>query len=163
MKEILIQYAGYNAWANKRIIDTLLTMDPEAIEKEVVSSFSSLKKTVLHIWGAEFIWLQRLQLAEHPIWIPAIFTGSVTEACSEWQNVSISLQEFISKQFDDKSFEHTLQYYSLKKQSFKNPVYAVLLHVFNHSTYHRGQLVTMLRQVGASKIPEMDFISFVRK
>jgi uncharacterized damage-inducible protein DinB len=85
MKEILIQYAGYNAWANKRIIDSILSLQPEKQEKEITSSFSSIKETVVHIWAAEFVWLQRLQLVEQPVWIPEIFTGTTVEGCAEWQ------------------------------------------------------------------------------
>jgi uncharacterized damage-inducible protein DinB len=162
MKETLLQFARYNVWANKRIIEAMLKLDEELFDKEVVSSFSSIRKTVLHVWGAESIWLQRLELKEQPVWIADSFDGSFTEACNEWQKASEALLQFVEKQFDDRAFEHVFQYYNLKKQSFKNPVYATLLHVCNHGTYHRGQLITMIRQLGATKIPETDFIVFVR-
>jgi uncharacterized damage-inducible protein DinB len=54
-----------------------------------------------------------------------------------------------------------LQYYTRQKKSFKTPVSGVLLHIFNHATYHRGQLVTMLRQAGEKKIPGTDMITFL--
>jgi len=161
MKEILTQYAQYNIWANKRIADVLLKINEEELEKEINSSFPSLKATVYHTWSAEFIWLQRLQLTEQPLWIESVFKGTFAEACEDWQKVSEALLSFIQKQYDDKGFQHVLQYYSRAKKSFKNPVYSVLMHTFNHSTYHRGQLVTMLRQTGVTKIPETDFIAFV--
>ena len=47
--------------------------------------------------------------------------------------------------------EHVFQYYNSKKEHFKSPVYQMLMHVFNHGTYHRGQLVNMLRQLGVEK------------
>ncbi|HRO43177.1 MAG TPA: DinB family protein [Flavipsychrobacter sp.] len=162
MKETLLQYAGYNVWANKRIIEVMMKLDAAQLNKEIVSSFPSLQKTVSHIWSAEFTWLQRLQLAEQPIWAEDGFQGDFKEACVRWQEVSFQLQEFVTRQFNDAAFDHVLQYYTRKSQPYKNKVGDVLLHVFNHSTFHRGQLITMLRQAGVTNIPPTDFIAYLR-
>jgi len=162
MKEILLQYAQYNVWANKLITEALLKLEDGAVEKEIISSFPSVSTTVCHIWSAEFIWLQRLQLVEHPVWVQNEFTGTFEEAVANWHQVSLSLKQFIEKQYDDRALEHTLQFYDRQKVSHKMPVYQVLLHVFNHSTQHRGQLITMLRQLGVTKIPQTDFVAFAR-
>lgn len=163
MKEIFLQYACYNVWANKAIIDVLLQMEEDKIDEVVQSSFPSLRKTVYHIWSAEYIWLQRLLLTERPLWVQDVYDGSFEEACARWQEVSSLLKDFVSRQYDDKAFTHVFQYYNLKKQSVKNPVSRVLMHVFNHATYHRGQLVTIMRTVGVTKIPCTDFITFIPK
>lgn len=161
MKELLLQYANYNIWANKRIIDVLLQLEPEQLDKEIVSSFPSIRKTVYHAWSASFVWLQRLQLEDQPVWVERTFAGSFEEACAEWHRVSEGLAQFVARQYDDKSFEHIFQYYNSEKKSFKLPVGLTLQHVFNHCTYHRGQLVTMLRQLKVEHIPATDFIYFV--
>jgi uncharacterized damage-inducible protein DinB len=163
MKELLAQYAEYNIWANNRIIDVLLKLEHGSLDQEIPSSFSSLRATVYHTWGAENIWLQRLQLVEYPAWVATDFAGTFAEACADWQRVSGAIKQFVDKQYDDKALTHVLQYYDLKKNSHKTPVFQVLQHVFNHSTYHRGQLVTMLRQAGQADIPSTDFIAFARK
>ncbi|HTM65492.1 MAG TPA: DinB family protein [Flavipsychrobacter sp.] len=163
MKETLLRYADYNIWANKRIIDTLLQLDEEQIDQKIESSFPTIRKTVYHAWSAEYIWLQRLQLAEQPIWIEGVFNGSFEQGCMLWQDVSLELRKFVGDQYEDKSFSHVLQYYDRKKQSFKTPVCDVLMHLFNHATYHRGQLITMMRQCGVRKVPGTDFITFARK
>lgn len=160
MKETLQMLANYNIWANSRIIDVLLKQSDEILDLQIVSSFTSIRETVYHTWGAESIWLQRLQLAEHLIWKPAVFTGTMQEACHEWKASSKEIEQFIEKQFDDAAFEHVFQYNDLKQQPQKKQVKTALLHVFNHATYHRGQLVTMLRQAGVTKIPGTDFILF---
>lgn len=162
MKDLLLQYARYNVWANKRIIDVLLKIDEDLLDKAVESSFPSIRETVYHMWSADFIWLQRLELTENPVWIAKLFKGSFAEACEDWQKVGATLVSFIERKYDDKALEHVMQYYSMDKKSFKNPEYASLLHVFNHATYHRGQLVTMLRQLNITSIPSTDFIAFCR-
>jgi uncharacterized damage-inducible protein DinB len=163
MKELLQQYATYNVWANKLMTEALLKLDDGAIDQEITSSFPSLRATVYHTWSAEFIWLQRLQLVEHPVWVQGEFNGSFIEACENWQRASADLLQFVEKQYDDRALQHVLQFYDRQKVSHKMPVFQVLQHVFNHSTYHRGQLVTMLRQTGAKEIPGTDFIGFARK
>ena len=163
MKELLSRYAQYNIWANKKLIEVLLKLDEKLLDKEIISSFSSIRRTSYHIWSAEYIWIQRLELVEHPIWIEPNFNGTFQDACKAWLKSSELLLDFIDRQYDNKAFEHVFQYYSpFKKEHFKRPVYIALTHVFNHSTSHRGQLITLLRQVGETKIPETDLIAFAK-
>jgi uncharacterized damage-inducible protein DinB len=163
MKELLLEYAQYNVWANNLIIEALLKLDNGVVDKEITSSFPSLRATVCHTWSAEYIWFQRLQLATQPLWIESSFKGTFEEACQGWQMVSEALSQFTVNQSGNNSFTDMLLFEDRSKVSHQMPVYQVLLHVFNHTTYHRGQLVTMLRQVGVAKMPGMDFILFARK
>ena len=71
-------------------------------------------------------------------------------------------QEWVSTSTEP-ILDHVFQYYNQKKESFKQPIFQMMLHVFNHGTYHRGQLVNMLRQLGVEKIPPTDFIVWSRK
>jgi uncharacterized damage-inducible protein DinB len=161
MKETLLQFARYNAWANKRIIEALLKLAPEDLDKEIVSSFPSLRKTVYHIWSAEFIWLQRLQLIENPVWIQGNVEGNFEQACQQWQEVSEALVEY-AKNLEDEAYTKIVAYKNMAGKHFETPVFGMLQHTFNHSTYHRGQLVTMLRQAGETTIPNTDLIGFLR-
>ena len=78
-------------------------------------------------------------------------TGRSRRQWQEWVNSA-----------SDISLDHVFQYQNTKKEQFKQPVYQMILHVFNHGTYHRGQIVNMLRQVGVEKIPQTDFIVWSR-
>ena len=64
---------------------------------------------------------------------------------------------------NDHALQHEFIYYNSRKERFKQPVYQMLLHLLNHNTYHRGQIVTMLRQLGVEKIPATDFIVWSRR
>lgn len=163
MKQALLQLAEYNLWANKRIVSALLKLKPEKLDMEIASSFNTIRKTAYHSWGAEFVWLQRMQLVENWIYVGNDLHVPLKEACEKWLQTGENLKAFIQKQFDDTSFEHVFQYYDSEKVSFKQPVGLTLIHVFNHATYHRGQIITMLRQAGETKIPYTDFMGFVRK
>ncbi len=158
---MLLQYANYNLWANGLIIECINAQDETLEDKEVVSSFSSLRKTVYHTWGAEFIWLQRLKGAEQPIWLPNSFKGTLMTACKLWQDASKGLA-ILAEEKDNDGFTEMIQYNDLKGNMHRSKACDMLQHVFNHSTCHRGQIVTMLRQLGVNELPSTDLIAYVR-
>jgi len=161
MKELLMQYASYNIWANKQMIDAISQLPVSQVDQEIISSFPSLRKTVYHTWAAEYVWLQRLQMVSVPVWVAADFAGSFSDACMEWERVSAALAAYIARQTDN-SLKEKIHYHDLRNNPHTTSVFDMLLHVFNHATYHRGQLVTMLRQLSVKEIPGTDFIAFVR-
>lgn len=160
MKQLLEQYAAYNVWANQRMIDTISPLPGEMVEKTVASSFSTLQLTLLHMWNAESIWWQRIKLLE-TIESPGNENDSIQEIASGLVAQSKQWEAWVKKSAPA-AFEHEFIYRNSKKEQFKQPVYQVLLHLFNHGTYHRGQLVTMLRQLQITTIPATDFIVYSR-
>lgn len=161
MKELLKQYAAYNVWAHQRIMDLLIILPEDKQVAEIPSSFNSLLKTILHTWDAESIWWQRIKLQEHVIRPSEHFSGTLQDACNGLLFQSRQWEEWISNA-SDLSLDHVFQYQTSKREVIKTPVYQVLHHVFNHGTYHRGQLVNMLHQLGIDKIPSTDFAIWVR-
>lgn len=163
MKKLFEQLAAYNVWANHRLIFVLEQLDENAWYKTIPSSFNSLYKTVLHIWDAESIWWQRMRLHEHMV-IPSVnFDPSLKDACNGWLHQSMEWENFIkSEEFTEEVINSKLVYKNLKGEEFFQPVNEVLTHLFNHGTYHRGQLVTMLHAMEVDKLPSTDFIVFAR-
>jgi uncharacterized damage-inducible protein DinB len=156
MKELLKQYAAYNIWASQKILDIILALPEEKQLAEVPSSFTSLFKTVLHMLDAENIWWQRMKLQERIVVPSQNFTGSMQELANTLLQQSRLWEEWVSNA-SELSIEHVFQYQNTKREVFKMPVYQMVHHVFNHGTYHRGQLINMLRQLGADKLPQTDF------
>jgi uncharacterized damage-inducible protein DinB len=161
MKELLQQYAAYNIWATKLLADTINKLSDEEINREIASSFPSLYKTVQHMWMAEEAWWQRLKLVEHLDLQSDKFTGSFSELTINLAKQSQQWSEWVNGATENQ-LTHVFAYIRNKEQ-LKMPVYQMLQHVFNHATYHRGQLVTMLRQLGVDKIPATDFSAFCRR
>lgn len=162
MKDVIQEYATYNVWANQRICDKILALPEKKHKEEVASSFNSLFKTILHIWDAESGWWQRVKLLEKVEFPRDHFSGSTKELIAGLLNQSKNWEEWV-KNASELSLLHVFHYHNTKKELFKEPVYQVLLHVFNHSSYHRGQLVNILRQLGVENIPDTDFIIWTRK
>ncbi|HEY0059155.1 MAG TPA: DinB family protein [Flavisolibacter sp.] len=162
MKELLQQFSEYHVWANGLMLQTILQLPEATHTKEVNSSFPSLYKTVVHQWDAESIWWQRMKLEEQ-VQVPGLtFRGDLAAAGENWQKQSRQWSEWIAAT-QEYQLQHEFIYRNSKKEQFKQPVYQVLLHLFNHGTYHRGQLVTILRQLGVDALPSTDFIGWTRK
>jgi len=161
MKQLLQQYAAYNFWANKTITDRIIQLGDAIIQAETKSSFNSIYKTVVHLMDVESIWWQRLKLQEHVEWPGKNFDGNFEAVRQHLLFLSKQWYEWVSNA-NDVNIEHVFGYYNSKKEYFKQPVYEMLLQVFNHQTYHRGQLVIMMHQNGIEKIPATDFIVFSR-
>ena len=160
MKELLQQYAAYNIWATGLLIDRINKMPDGTTDREIVSSFSSIYKTVQHMWLAEEVWWKRLKLTENIVLESAAFTGTFTEMTNALTKQSQQFKDRIDNATENQ-LTHVFAFIRNKEQ-IKMPVYQMLQHVFNHATYHRGQLVTMLNQLGADKIPSTDFSTFSR-
>ena len=158
-KELLLQYLRYNQWANKRIADVLAKTEPTLLDKEIKSSFPTLRKTVHHIWDAELTWMSRMK-KETLQWPP---TAEFKNApIHEFTNTSNEFVEYVSEK-DEEFFTSATTYHNSKGQPYITPNSDIIMHCMNHGTFHRGQLVTMLREAGISKLPSTDFITFVRQ
>lgn len=162
MKEIILPYASYHGWANNLILTAVQALTPEQQHAEIKSSFPSVYKTVLHLLDAESIWWQRLKLQEKIERPSDHFSGELPDLCHLLQQQDKQWVEWVSAA-NENALLHEFIYYNSRKERFKQPVYQMLLHLFNHGTYHRGQLVTLLRQLGFEKIPPTDFIVWSRK
>ena len=162
MKEIILQYALYHTWANNQLLSAIQALTEEQHHAEVRSSFPSLYKTTLHMLDAESIWWQRMKLQEKIDRPSDTFSGNMATLSSLLQQQNRQWQDWVAGA-TDLALQHEFIYYNSQKERFKQPVYQMLLHMFNHGTYHRGQLVTMLRELGVEKIPATDFILWSRR
>lgn len=162
MKELLLQYAAYHLWANGLIFDAIAKLDAETQNKEVPSSFPGLFKTCLHMWDAESIWWQRMKLQERIIRPSDNFKGDFNELSQQLLHQNKQWHDWINNA-QEHMLQHVFMYQNSKGEQFKQPLFQMLLHIFNHGTYHRGQIVNIMRQLQLTKIPSTDFIVWSRK
>lgn len=162
MKEILQQYATYNIWANQKLAELIQTLPLEILNMTLPSSYTTIHATLLHMYDAESIWWQRMKLQE-VITVPSnAFKGTTTDVSTSLLHQNKLWETWVGNA-SLAALEHVFMYQNSRKEQFKQPIYQMIIHVFNHGTYHRGQLVNMLRQAGIEKIPQTDFIVWSRK
>lgn len=162
MKELLQRLAGYNAWANQRLAVTTVVMAESTLNQPVIGSFPSVRSTILHMLDAESIWWQRLHSID-PVKRPGDgFAGVTTDALNMLAEQNNKWKLWVEQAGID-AIEENFGYKNLKGEFFTQPLHEVLVHVFNHGTYHRGQWVNQLRECGVIHIPSTDYIEFCRR
>lgn len=161
MKQLLSALTRYEYWANEKLLPLVLSLSEAQQQKEIVSSFPSVYKTCLHMWDASSIWWQRVQKHEQIV-IPSLsFHPSIKDITNGILHQDQQWIDWVGEATEEMLLEK-LAYKNMKGDPFEQPVSEILLHLPNHGTYHRGQLVTMLRQLGIEKMPQTDYILFSR-
>lgn len=160
-KAYLQELGEYNLWANSVACNWLEQINDEQWTKEITSSFNSIQQTVLHIISAENAWLQRFR--QQPVeWLQATYKGSKAEHIKLWLQTSTEMKNYLND-FDEQNLLTALDFKRLNGDAYSMPYYQLFAHVVNHATYHRGQLVTMLRQAGFTGLRSTDILGFYRK
>lgn len=144
---------NYNLWANTTLVNWLRTKPVSVLEQEVPSSFPSVKLTLLHIWQTERYWLSILKKEEPQTYDE--FNGTLEDVFTNLLNLSSELADCIHAMPEDTVQETTLIVSPWFQSNFPN--YEYIVHGIMHSTYHRGQVVTIGRNLGFTDAPMTDY------
>lgn len=158
-KQFIQNYTAYNEWANHQIADWLLLQNPLTLITQVESSYTSIDYTVQHILRAQKFWTLFIQNENTHNFEWLVYEDAAIEMIHEWKAQSSNMRETIEK-FNE--FE-LMQQLTLNMPWAKNKRsrYDYIVHVINHSTYHRGQISSIARQLGVNKgIPATDYNIF---
>lgn len=149
----------YNRWANARVLDAVSKLTPEHFARDLQSSHRSVRDTLAHILAAEWIWLERWNgVSPNALLTPTDFP-TVESLATRWAEIEGGYTEFING-ITDALLDEVISYTNTKGEEWAYPLGRMMQHVMNHSSYHRGQVVTMLRQLGASVNP-VDLLVFM--
>lgn len=157
-EEVRTLYA-YNSWANHRVLDACAPLSAKQFTQNLHSSFPSVCDTLAHIMLAEWLWLERWQ-GRSPAFPPSDFVD-LASIRARWQKIETDLNAYVQK-LSAADLDRVVEYKNTKGHAFSNPMRQMLQHVVNHGTYHRGQITTMLRQLGATPLTT-DLIAYYRE
>lgn len=161
-KDLLSTMIDFDYWADNTLINHLLKHAKTLMDTEVDSSFSTLRKTYTHIGDAKTIWLRRMQGISLTGWPEASSPISGGDWHIHIANQLEAFKNFIENQ-PDTFFDSICTYRDLKGREYRQSHAQIIVHCINHSTYHRGQVITMMHQLKISEFPQTDFIVFLRK
>lgn len=150
----------FNSWANGSMIESIRPLPPDAWGRDLASSHGGIQGTLVHTMGAEEIWLKRWNGESPSRFYAASDFPTMASVEERWSEVNRELLEF-SRGLSPARAEAAIGYRDLKGNSHSQPLWQMMQHLVNHSTYHRGQIVTMMRQLGAQPAVT-DLIAFYR-
>lgn len=149
----------YNRWANARTLQTVSKLTPDQFTTNLQSSHSSVRDTLAHILAAEWIWLERWKGTSPGALLNSTDFRTIESLKTKWAEVEGGYVEFIDG-LSEESLTTVISYRNTKGEEWAYPLGQMLQHVMNHSTYHRGQVTTLLRQLGAEVLP-LDLLVFM--
>ena len=156
----------YTEWANDLAIDAANKLPDEYLRRDVGISHRSIFGTLVHMAGAEWIWLERWN-GRSPAKADAWSRWS-TESCTDladlkdrWTNLINDRARFVAE-VDETTLASDLSFKLLNGDPSSMPLIHQMQHVVNHATMHRGQIVGMIRQLGVEP-PATDLLFYLRR
>jgi uncharacterized damage-inducible protein DinB len=148
----------YDRWANHRVLQAASRLSAEEFTRDLGSSFRSVRNTLVHIIGGEWIWLRYwkepptssalltdLRMRRDLLFNPDSF-ANVATVQQKWAEVEKEQTEFVNGLTDE------LLEKMLPLRATQARLAHLMQHLANHSTYHRGQIALMIRQLGAEPL-----------
>lgn len=152
----------FHYWARDRMLDSLEPLSPEQFTQDLGSSFRSIRDTVAHTYAAEWVWYMRWQGNMPTALLPADQFPDLATIRRTWGEQEQQVRAFVAS-LGEADVDRVMPYTLLSGVSSASPFWQMLQHVVNHASYHRGQVTTMLRQLGVQPPKSMDLIAFYRE
>ncbi len=160
-RDYFLQLADYTLWVNSIVIGWLNQIDDLHWSQILPSSFTSIQQTTLHLVSAEKIWLDYWQEVANPVFLSTQFVGTKEDLIQLWMQTSATLQAFIHT-YPEAKYQQQVRI-NWRGVAWEMSFWQTFAHFINHATYHRGQVVTLLHQIGFTDLTSTDLATFLRK
>jgi len=150
----------YNSWANLRTLDSCAALSEEQFTRDLKSSFASVRDTLVHIAFAEWIWLERWHGRAPAAFPNAADYPDLESVRRRFSELDRNLVDYTASLTGD-DLQRVVSFKRISGEALAQPLADLLHQVANHGTYHRGQIATMLRQLGAKPV-STDLLIFYR-
>lgn len=151
----------YHYWARDRVLVAVSGLSPEDYARPLGSSFASVRDTLNHIYLAEWIWYCRWR-GQSPTGPPSDQLPDLDTLRQKWIEHEAKVRAFLQAT-DAAGLTRVIEYKLLSGQAGSSPLWQMVTHVVNHASYHRGQVTTLLRQLGATAPVSTDLITYFRE
>lgn len=137
----------YMLWADRQMLKSVRAVDTEHLNRDAGVSFHSLLGTMAHMLGGQKLWLARfLAHPEDSIFGPGDFPDLLSWIRA-WEENASGIEAFLAG-LTDEQLAAPLTWTNLEGERHVRPLWQAVLQLVNHTTYHRGQVVSLLRQMG---------------
>lgn len=159
--DFIHQILDYHYWARDRLLLATDALSAEQYARPMGNSFSSIRDTLNHIYQAESLWYSRWN-GVSPTTFPSDDLPDVASLRSRWTALELKVREHVAGA-GVTGLQRILQYRLMNGTEGASPLWQMVVHVVNHGTYHRGQVTTMLRQLGVAPAQSLDMITYFRE
>lgn len=148
----------YTRWADDRALEAAGKLAPEQWARDMGSSMKSVRDTLVHLLSGQWMWLQRWKgSSPQAMWNAAEYPD-VAGLKKRRDDLVLDQANFLSA-LTEESLKKDVKYTNIKGEAFSVPLWQLMLHAVNHSSYHRGQVTTLLRQLGGQPL-STDLVQF---
>ena len=158
--ELLRFLFQFNQWADRRMLDACASLSNEQFTRNLGSSFSSVRDTVAHLYGAEYVWNERIHGRSPTALVSGAGFPDLAAVRVKLEEMDAYYIDFVSK-LTQEDLDRVIRYKGFTGEEFSNPLWQSLHQLTNHASYHRGQITTMLRQLGVKTV-STDLILYYR-
>jgi uncharacterized damage-inducible protein DinB len=152
----------FHYWARDRVLDAVSQLTPEEYTRELGSSFPSVRDTLVHLFSAEWNWCQRWHGTSPTAMLDPHDYPDLQVLAVAWRIQEQRMRAYLAS-LDASEIAKESDYNALNGQPQRSVFWHMLQHVVNHGSYHRGQIATMLRQLGAAPAQSVDLITYYRE
>lgn len=151
----------FHYWARDRVVTAVEAISAEQYSRPMGNSFTSIRDTLNHVYLAEWIWYSRWN-GESPTAFPTDDIPDVPTLRGKWSDMERNVRAHLTAA-GDTGLRRVIEYRLMSGKEAASPLWQMVAHVVNHATYHRGQVTTMLRQLGAAPALSTDMITYFRE
>jgi uncharacterized damage-inducible protein DinB len=150
-KEDLGRLLEYTVWANHRVMRVAATLAPDDFKRDLGSSHGGIRGTLTHMMGAEWIWLERFKGVSPTRGLDESEFADIVALRDRWTLIEQHRADWF-RSLREPEVAGPVAFRTLAGAAFEAPLWELLQHVANHASYHRGQVVALLRQLGARTV-----------
>lgn len=150
----------YTSWANRRILGCAAELAPDDFTRDLGASHGGVRGTLTHMLSAEWIWLERFRGGGPERHLEPSAFAAVTALAERWAGVDRERDAWLAG-LAPGGLGALCRYRNFSGQPFEAPLWQLVQHVANHSSFHRGQVVLLLRQLGRP-LPATDLVAWDR-
>lgn len=160
LQEIKLLHA-FNSWADNRILDAVMAMPADRAMQDMKSSHGGIHGTLVHIVASEKMWLSRWTGKPDAKFLSAAEAPTVEAVKTVWVAVGFETARFLGT-MSDRKLQEAFTMKTSKGETYTHFYWQAFQHMVDHCSYHRGQVVTMMRQQGIAP-PTTGLINFYRE
>jgi uncharacterized damage-inducible protein DinB len=151
----------YTVWANRRVVRAAATLSTDDFRRDLGSSHGGVRGTLTHMLWAEWIWLERFKGVSPSTRIDESEFKDVIALRERWKALERHRESWLAG-VPSAAVRDTVRYRTTEGKAYEAPLWQLVQHLANHSSYHRGQVVTLLRLLGARAVPT-DLVAWDRE